>query len=67
MQNVKDMDIDNLYIKEIRVDKGLTLKRYRPRAYGRATPIRRGYSHIFIKFSWKITSREGKGKVGSEG
>jgi len=48
---LKDMDIDNLYIKEIRVDKGLTLKRYRPRAYGRATPIRRRYSHIFIKLA----------------
>jgi len=48
---LKDMDIDNLYIKEIRVDKGLTLKRYRPRAYGRATPIKRRYSHIFIKLA----------------
>ncbi|RUM57488.1 MAG: 50S ribosomal protein L22 [Persephonella sp.] len=48
---LKDMDIDNLYIKEIRADKGLVLKRYIPRAYGRATPIKRRYSHIYIKLA----------------
>ncbi len=48
---LKDLDIDNLYIKEIRADKGLVLKRYRPRAYGRATQIKRRYSHIFIKLA----------------
>ncbi|NPA52396.1 MAG: 50S ribosomal protein L22 [Aquificae bacterium] len=44
----KDMDIDNLYIKEIRAEDGPILKRYMPRAYGRATMIRRRYSHIYI-------------------
>ena len=48
---LKDMDIDNLYIKEIKADKGLVLKRYTPRAYGRATPIKRRYSHIYIKLA----------------
>jgi len=47
----KGMDIDNLYIKEIRADDGPMLKRYMPRAYGRATTIRRRYSHITIKLA----------------
>ncbi len=37
---------DNLYIKEIRVNEGPTLHRWMPRAYGRATPIRKRTSHI---------------------
>jgi len=45
---MKDMDIDNLYIKEVRAEDGPILKRYMPRAYGRATMIRRRYSHIYI-------------------
>ena len=40
------LDPENLYIKEIRVDKGLTLKRYQPRAFGRATMIQKKMSHI---------------------
>lgn len=47
----KGMDIDNLYIKEIKADDGPMLKRYMPRAYGRATMIRRRYSHITIKLA----------------
>ncbi len=39
---------DNLYIKEIRVDEGRTLKRWQPRAHGRATPIRKRTSHIIL-------------------
>src|SRR6056297_225207 len=44
--NNYDLSRDNLYIKEIKVDEGRTLHRYRPRAYGRATPIRKRFSHI---------------------
>lgn len=40
------IDIDNLYIKEIYVNKGPMLKRFMPRAKGRATPIRKRMSHI---------------------
>ena len=39
---------DNLYIKSVTVDGGPTLKRWRPRAFGRATPIRKRSSHIAI-------------------
>ena len=39
---------ENLVIVEIRVDEGFTLKRHRPRARGRAFPIRKRTSHVFV-------------------
>ena len=43
-----DMDIDNLYISEIYADEGPTLKRFRPRAQGRASKINKRTSHITV-------------------
>ncbi len=43
-----ELDKDNLYVKEIRVDDGPTAHRWMPRAYGRATPIRKRSSHISV-------------------
>lgn len=42
----KVVDVDNLYIKHLSVDMGPSLRRFRPRAQGRATPIKRKASHI---------------------
>jgi len=42
------IDIDNLYIKEIMVDKGPFMKRYQPRAQGRAFVIKKKSSHISL-------------------
>ena len=42
------IDIDNLYIKEIMVDKGHFLKRYKTRAQGRAFVIKKKSSHISL-------------------
>jgi len=44
----KTIDIDRLFIKKITVDQGPTMKRYQPRALGRATMIRKRTSHITI-------------------
>lgn len=44
----KTIDIDRLYIKKITVDQGPTMKRYQPRALGRATMIQKRTSHITI-------------------
>jgi large subunit ribosomal protein L22 len=41
-------DVDTLVIEHIMVDEGPTLKRFMPRARGRATPIRKRTSHIRI-------------------
>jgi len=49
----KDMDVSALYIKEIRVDGGPYLMRYRPRAMGRAGRIRKPTSHIEIVLAEK--------------
>ncbi len=43
-----EMDEDELYISECHVDEGSTLKRWRPRAMGRAAPINKRTSHINI-------------------
>ncbi len=43
-----NMDIENLYIKEVFVGEGPTLKRIRPRAQGRATQILKRTSHTTI-------------------
>ena len=39
---------ENLVVKRAWVDEGPTLKRFRPRAYGRATQIRKRTSHITL-------------------
>lgn len=41
-----NMDTDSLFVKEIYVGEGPTLKRIRPRAQGRATQILKRTSHI---------------------
>ena len=42
------VDVDDLYVKRAWVDEGRVLKRFMPRAHGRATPIRKRYSHITV-------------------
>ncbi len=44
----KDMDVDLLVIKNILVDQGPTMKRFKPRARGRATRILKRSSHITV-------------------
>ena len=39
---------DNLVVKSAWVDEGITMKRFRPRAYGRATTVRKRTSHITL-------------------
>ena len=47
-ENNLELAKDNLYIAEIYADQGPTLRRYRPRAQGRATRIRKRTSHITV-------------------
>lgn len=43
-----ELDPDNLIVSEAYVDEGITLKRYRPRAQGRASAINKRTSHITV-------------------
>ena len=47
-ENNHDLIPDEMKISSITVDEGPTLKRYRPRAQGRATPIHKRTSHIAV-------------------
>ncbi len=42
------MDVDSLYISRAYADEGPTIKRWMPRALGRATRIRKRTSHITV-------------------
>lgn len=44
----KTMDLDKLFVKTITVDQGPVLKRFRPRAQGRAFGVRKKTSHINV-------------------
>lgn len=45
------LDIDNLYVKTVLVDQGPTLRRFRPRAQGRATKVLKKTSHITVQLA----------------
>ena len=47
-ENNYQYDVDNLFIKEAYVGKSLVMKRYRPRAKGRASPIKKPFSRITV-------------------
>ena len=47
-ENNLDLSADTLYVAEVFANQGPTLKRFRPRAQGRASRIRKRTSHITI-------------------
>jgi large subunit ribosomal protein L22 len=51
-------DEQNLFVEDIRVGDGLTLKRWLPRAFGRATPLKRRGSRVTIILSEKIEGKD---------
>lgn len=58
--NAKHKDnvgVDSLFIKEIRVDMGRTLRRFRPVSRGRAHPIQKRTSHIRIVLGTKTSQQ----------
>ena len=62
-ENNKQLDIDNLFIKEVFVGKSLSMKRFRPRAKGRASPIIKPFCKLTIIVEEKQTKEKNiKGK-----
>ncbi len=53
---------ENLVVSRTWVDEGPTLKRYRPRAYGRATQVRKRTSHVTV-----VVQSFGEESGGSQG
>ncbi len=49
----KTMNMDKLFVKSISVDQGPVLKRFRPRAQGRAFGVRKKLSHINVTLGEK--------------
>ena len=50
-ENSRTMDMDHLVVKTITVDAGPTLKRWRPRAMGRANRILKRTAHVTVVLS----------------
>ena len=61
-ENNFQYDIDNLFIKEAYCGKQVVMKRFRPRAKGRASPVMKPYSNLTIILAEK-TKRKGGEKV----
>ena len=57
-ENNKQLDIDNLYVKEAYVGKSLSMKRFRPRAKGRASSILKPFSKLTIILAERINKKE---------
>ncbi|RPG17630.1 MAG: 50S ribosomal protein L22 [Pelagibacteraceae bacterium TMED124] len=47
-ENNYQYDVDNLYVKEAYVGKSIVMKRFRPRAKGRASSIKKPFSRITV-------------------
>ena len=52
-ENNHGLDIDRLWVQEIRVDEGPTLKRFRPCSRGRAFSIHKKTSHVSVLLAEK--------------
>lgn len=50
-QQASKTDVEDLVVSKVTVDQGPTLKRWRPRAMGRANRIQKKTSHIFLEIS----------------
>ena len=61
-ENNKQLDIDNLFVREAYVGKGLSMKSFRPRAKGRASSIVKPFSKLTIVLEERKNSKSEKGK-----
>ena len=56
-----DVDVNRLYVKDVRVDEGPTLHRWPPPAQGRVYPILKRSSHISVVLSEAPAEEEERG------
>ena len=65
-ENNNQYDIDNLYVKEAYVGKAIVLKRFRPRAKGRASAIKKPFSNVTIILSEELNKNTKEEQHGSK-
>ena len=61
-ENNKQLNIDNLFVKEAFVGKSLSMKRFRPRAKGRASSIIKPFSKLTIILEERNIVKKGNKK-----
>jgi large subunit ribosomal protein L22 len=61
-ENNFDLDPSTLVISTITVDEGPTMKRFQPRAQGRAYRIRKRTSHIYVEVTSVAETRGGRAR-----
>ena len=59
-ENNKQLDVDKLFIKEAFVGKSLRMKRWRPRAKGRAASIMKPFSKLTIIVEERLENKKDK-------
>lgn len=68
-RNNFDLNVDDLIVSDIQVGEGITMKRWTPRAYGRATQILKRSSHVYLTLEAdkaKAKTKEEKEKEAEE-
>ena len=65
-ENNKQLDIDKLFVKEAFVGKSLRMKRWRPRAKGRAASIIKPFSKVTIVVEERSENKKGKKIMGQK-
>lgn len=66
-ENNVDLDPANLVISTITVDEGPTMKRFQPRAQGRAYRIRKRTSHIYVEVTEVAPAQGGRSRAKRSG
>ena len=66
-ENNVDLDPTNLVISTITVDEGPTMKRFQPRAQGRAYRIRKRTSHIYVEVTEVAAAKGGRSRAKRSG
>jgi large subunit ribosomal protein L22 len=66
-ENNVDLDRANLVISTITVDEGPTMKRFQPRAQGRAYRIRKRTSHIYVEVTEVAAATGGRSRAKRSG
>lgn len=62
-ENNSQISSDTLYVSEIKVDEGPTLKRFIPRAMGRATSIFKRTSHITLRLDQQKQAKDNQKNI----